>query len=154
MRISFACLTRLKVECIENRFTRSARSYRRQKWFVGHNMISIIDDDDAMRDMLVSLVRSLGYDARAFASAQDFLASHDFDKFTCAITDIHMPGMSGFELKKRLDERSLSLPVIMITARTEPDLGERAASCGAIGFLRKPFEVETLVGYIEKALEK
>jgi FixJ family two-component response regulator len=115
-------------------------------------MISIIDDDADIRDMLVSLVRSLGYDARAFASAEDFLASGDFGKFTCVITDIHMPGMSGFELKKRLDQSNDSLPVIMITARPEPDLEEKAISSGAIGFLRKPFEVETLVGYIEKAL--
>ena len=115
-------------------------------------MISVVDDDAAVRDMLVSLVRSLGYDARAFASAEEFLTSDDFGSFTCTITDIHMPGMSGFELKERLDERSESIPVIMITARTEPDLEEKAISCGAIGFLRKPFEVEVLVGCIEKAL--
>jgi len=116
------------------------------------NMISIIDDDAAVRDMLVSLVRSLGYEARAFASAEDFLASDDLGRFTCTIADIHMPGMSGFELKERLDERDGSLPVIMITARTEPDLEEKAISSGAIGFLRKPFEVEMLIRYIEKAL--
>jgi FixJ family two-component response regulator len=116
-------------------------------------MISIVDDDTSMRDMLVSLVRSFGYDARAFASAEEFLASDDFEKFTCTITDIHMPGMSGFELKDRLDALSGSMPIIMITARTEPDLEEKAISSGAIGFFRKPFEVEKLVGCIEKALE-
>ena len=116
------------------------------------DMISIIDDDAAVRDMLLSLIRSLGYDARAFASAEEFLASDNFAGFTCAITDIHMPGMSGFELKEQLDQRGGLLPVIMITARTEPELEEKAMSSGAIGFLRKPFEVEMLVGYIEKAL--
>jgi FixJ family two-component response regulator len=116
-------------------------------------MISIIDDDAAVRDMLVSLVRSLGYNARAFASAEDFLASDDLATFACAITDIHMPGMGGFELMERLEARNRPLPIIMITARTEPDLEDRALSSGAIGFLRKPFEVETLVGYIEKALK-
>jgi FixJ family two-component response regulator len=115
-------------------------------------MISIIDDDVAVREMLVSLVRSLGYDALGFASAEEFLASDDFGRFTCTITDIHMPGMSGFELKERLDERNDSFPVIMITAHTEPDLEEKAISSGAIGFLRKPFEVEMLVLCIEKAL--
>ena len=117
-------------------------------------MISIIDDDAGVRDMLVSLVRSLGYETRAFASAEDFLASDDFGSFTCAIADIHMPGMSGFELKQRLEQRVDSLPVIMITARTEPDLEEKAISSGAIGFLRKPFEVERLIDYIEEALRK
>ena len=115
-------------------------------------MIAIVDDDDGVRDMLVSLVRSLGYDARAFASAEGFLASDDFGAFACAIVDIHMPGMSGFQLKERLDELNSSLPVIMITARTEPDLEQKAISGGAIGFLRKPIEVDTLEGCIGKAL--
>ncbi|MGY8667681.1 response regulator [Bradyrhizobium sp. UFLA05-109] len=115
-------------------------------------MISIIDDDVAVREMLVSLTRSLGYDALGFASAEDFLAAADFEQFTCAITDIHMPGMSGFELQQKLQQRNGSLPVIMITARTEPDLEIRAISCGAIGLLRKPLDVEMLVGCIKKAL--
>jgi FixJ family two-component response regulator len=115
-------------------------------------MISIIDDDLFVREMLVSLIRSLGHDARSFTSAEEFLASNDFGRFSCAITDIHMPGMSGLELKEQLDARSSSLPVIMITARTEPDLEERAISCGAVGFLRKPIEVEMLVSCLEKAL--
>ena len=95
-------------------------------------MISIVDDDPSMRQMLVSLVRSLGYDARSFAFAEEFLASDDFERFACAITDIHMPGMSGFELMERLDALNGSLPVIMITARTEPDIEERAVSSGAM----------------------
>jgi FixJ family two-component response regulator len=115
-------------------------------------MISIVDDDGAIRDMLVSLVRSLGYEARAFASAEDFLASDDFGRFTCTITDVCMPGMNGFELKERLDERNNSSAVIMITAHTEPDLEARAISNGVIGFLRKPFEVDVLIGCIERAM--
>jgi FixJ family two-component response regulator len=115
-------------------------------------MISIVDDDTAVREMLISLVRSLGYEARGFNSAEEFLASDELGSFTCTITDIHMPGMSGFELKEQLDALKGSLPVIMITARMEPDLEERAISSGAIGFLRKPFEVEVLVGCLERAL--
>ena len=115
-------------------------------------MISIVDDDAAVREMLVSLIRSLGYDALGFASAEEFLAVDDLGRFTCAITDIHMPGMNGFELKHRLDQRNDAIPVIMITARTEPDLEGRAMSSGAVGFFRKPFEVEVLAGCIEKAL--
>jgi FixJ family two-component response regulator len=114
-------------------------------------LISIVDDDSSMRDALVGLFRSLGYDARGFASAEDFLACDDLKRFSCAITDIQMPGMNGFELKQRLDERH-ALPVIMITARSEPDLRERAMSSGAAYFLRKPFDSETLVDCLEKAL--
>ena len=116
----------------------------------GH-LISIVDDDSSMRDALVGLFRSLGYDARGFASAEDFLACDDLKRFSCAITDIQMPGMNGFELKRMLDERH-TLPVIMITARSEPDLREKAMSSGAACFLRKPFDTETLVCCLEKAL--
>jgi FixJ family two-component response regulator len=116
-------------------------------------LISIVDDDPSMREMLVSLIRSLGYRACAFASGEEFLASDDLEAFSCAVTDIHMPGMNGFELKQRLDDkRDSPLPVIMITARTEPDIDERAISSGAIGLLRKPFDVEALARFIEKAL--
>jgi FixJ family two-component response regulator len=115
-------------------------------------MISIVDDDDAVRDMLVSLTRSLGYDALGFSSAEEFLAYADFGRFSCAITDIQMTGMNGFELHKRLRERDETFPVIMITALTEPDLERKAMSSGATAFLRKPLDIAVLVGCIEKAL--
>jgi len=116
------------------------------------HLISIVDDDSAMRDALVSLVRSLGYNARGFASGEEFLACDDLERFSCAITDIQMPGMSGFELKQLLDERHGRLQVIMITARFEPGLKEKAVSSGVSCFLRKPLESETLVACLEKAL--
>jgi len=115
-------------------------------------LISIVDDDDSMRDALVALVRSLGHDARGFASAEDFLACDDLERFACTVTDIQMPGMSGFDLKRQLDERHGSLPVIMITARPELGLRERALASGASCFLRKPFETDAFVDCLEKAL--
>ena len=117
----------------------------------GH-LISIIDDDASMREALVGLVRSLGYDGRGFSSAEDFLASSELGKFSCAITDIHMPGMDGFELRRELGIRRSTLPVIMITARTEPGLEELAISDGAHCFLRKPFDAKVLVDCLERAL--
>ena len=117
-----------------------------------NGLISIIDDDSSQRDALAGFVRSLGYDVRAFASAEEFLASGELDQLACAITDIHMPGMNGFELKQELSLRFSSVPVIMITARSEPDLEEKAMSHGATCFLRKPIEADTLVDCIEKAL--
>ena len=115
-------------------------------------LISIVDDDASMREALVGLVRSLGFDGRGFASAEEFLASREFGLFACAITDIQMPGMDGFELKQELDIRHAKLPVIMITARAEPGLAEKAMSRGAACFLRKPFEAEELLNCLERAL--
>jgi FixJ family two-component response regulator len=116
-------------------------------------LISIVDDDASMREALVGFVRSLGYEVRDFASAEDFLASNELERFACAITDIQMPGMNGFELKRELSTRHDSLPVIMITARAEPGIEERAMSSGATCFLRKPFEAEMLANCIQRALE-
>ena len=116
----------------------------------GH-LISIVDDDASMRDALVGLVRSLGYGVRGFASAEDFLACDDLGRFSCTITDIQMPGMNGFELKRRLDERHV-MPVIIITARSDPGLKEKAMSLGAVCFLRKPFETDVLVDCLQRAL--
>jgi FixJ family two-component response regulator len=116
------------------------------------HLISIVDDDASMREALVGLVRSLGYEARDFASAEDFLASNDLQQFSCAITDIQMPGMNGFELKRELSTRHYSLPVIMITAGAEPDTEAKAMSSGAMCFLRKPFEAETLLDCLQRVL--
>jgi FixJ family two-component response regulator len=117
-------------------------------------LISIIDDDPSVRDAVTEFVRSLGYDALAFASAEEFLACCDLERLACAITDIHMPGMNGFELKQQLDTRCGAIPVIMITARTEPDLETKAKLNGATCFLQKPFDAETLADCIEKALDR
>ena len=116
----------------------------------GH-LISIVDDDVSMRDALVGLARSLGYDARGFACAEDFLACDDLSRFSCTITDIQMPGMNGFDLKRRLDERH-GMPVIMITARSDPGLKERAISVGATCFLHKPFDTDVLIDCLKRAL--
>ena len=116
-------------------------------------VISIIDDDESMRIALVALVRSLGYDARGFASAEEFLGCGPVQSFACIITDIQMPGMSGIELKQHLAAHQCLLPVIMITGRNEPGLEERALASGAACFLRKPFEAEALIGCLERALK-
>ena len=116
-------------------------------------LISIVDDDASMREALVGFVRSLGYEVRDFASAEDFLASNELGRFACAITDIQMPGMNGFELKRELSTHHDSLPVIMITARAEPGIEEKAMSSGATCFLRKPFEAKTLVSCLQQVLK-
>lgn len=105
-----------------------------------------------MRPAVMSLVRSLGYDAQGFESAEDFLKSNALFGAACIITDIQMPGMSGIELKRHLTARGHAAPVIMITARAEPELESQAMSSGAVCFLRKPFQAEALIGCLNFAL--
>lgn len=121
---------------------------------VADPLISIIDDDDSLRSALVGLVRSLGYRARGFANAEDFLAAGDGAQSAAIVTDIQMPGLSGIDLKERLSAEGNAAPVIMITARAEPGLQERAFASGALCVLKKPFAAEALIDCLERALAK
>lgn len=117
-------------------------------------LISIIDDDDSLRAALVGLVRSLGYRASGFATAEDFLSDAQAAQSAAVVTDIQMPGLSGIELKDRLNADGCAAPVIMITARAEPELKERALASGALCVLKKPFPAEALIDCLERALAK
>ena len=116
-------------------------------------LIAVIDDDESFRVALVDSLSSLGYRARGFASAEEFIAGEGTELYDCIITDIHMPGMSGFELIRRLLAHHSSVPVIMITAHAEPGLESRAAAIGAVCLLRKPFEADALTRCLERALK-
>lgn len=114
--------------------------------------ITIIDDDASLRAALVGLVRSLGYKASDFASAEDYLAAPL--QSDCIVTDIQMPGLSGIELKNELVRKGDTTPVIMITARGDAGLEQRARASGASCFLKKPFDTADLITCIESALGK
>jgi FixJ family two-component response regulator len=96
-------------------------------------------------------MRAFGLEAKTYDSAEAFLKSGTAEPSSCIITDIHMPGLSGIELKQWLDDHANAAPVIMITARSEPHLQAQALACGAIGLLRKPFDAETLLACLKKA---
>lgn len=115
-------------------------------------MIVIVDDDASLRAATRSLVRSLGYHVHDYGNAEDFLASGDADRADCLITDINMPGLSGIDLKQALAHRGCSLPVLLMTASTDEDTLDRAACCGAIRTLRKPFDCHDLIDTLEKAV--
>jgi FixJ family two-component response regulator len=115
-------------------------------------LIAVVDDDEPFRTALVDSLGSQGYGARGFASAEQFIAADAAVSCDCVITDIHMPGMSGLDLKRLLVARGSKVPVIMITARSEPGLEAAAAVIGAICLLRKPFDSRDLIGCLEKAL--
>ena len=116
-------------------------------------LISVIDDDESLRAALVRLIRSIGYAARGFGSAEEFLASGVMADCSCVVTDIQMPGMNGIELARAITGQGSTVPVIMITARTVPGLEEDALASGARCFLRKPLDTNVLVKCLEDALK-
>jgi FixJ family two-component response regulator len=116
-------------------------------------MISIVDDDEAVREATKSLIKSLGYAAATFASAEEFLKSNLVDGCSCLITDVQMPGMSGIELQRRLITEGNCLPIIFITAYPEAKVRTRAMQAGALGFLRKPFNEKDMITCLAKALK-
>ncbi|TNE64807.1 MAG: response regulator [Alphaproteobacteria bacterium] len=105
-----------------------------------------------MRSAILGLLRAAGYQATGFGSAEDFLAADDSVRFSCIVSDIQMPGISGLELKRTLAADGCDTPVVLITARSEADLTDRARESGALCLLRKPFEADSLLNCIDKAL--
>jgi len=116
-------------------------------------LIAIIDDDEALCSSLVDLLRSVGYRAEQHNSAEAFLASPDLSRVDCILADIHMPGMSGLDLLRRLHERGIMTPVILITALPDKHLDDEATALGAECLLRKPFETNSLLDCIERILQ-
>ena len=116
-------------------------------------IISIIDDDLPVREAIEALVRSLGYSAFSFASAEDYLRSCRVQDSSCLISDLHMPGMSGADLQDRLVADGYHTPIIVITAHFEEKVRARILAAGALCVLRKPFDNECLIQCLESALK-
>jgi FixJ family two-component response regulator len=116
--------------------------------------IAVVDDDEALCSSLVDLMRSIGYRAEPFASAEAFLMSPNRFGLHCIIADVHMPGMGGLNLLHALREQAIETPVVLITALTDQHLDEEAASRGALCLLRKPFEMSSLLDHIDRSLRK
>jgi FixJ family two-component response regulator len=116
--------------------------------------ISIVDDDDSVRTATASLVRSLGFTAYTFASAEEFLRSTHVEKTSCLIADVKMPGVNGIELQSLVHAQGRSTPIIFMTAFPEERIRVRAMQAGAIGFLSKPFDAEILIKYLNVAISK
>ena len=116
-------------------------------------MISIIDDDASVREATARLVRSLGYRAAAFSSAEEFLQSDCVRDSACLITDLQLSGMSGAGLQDRLIADGYRTPMIFMTAYFDEKIRARVLKAGAFGFLRKPFADESLIESLDKALE-
>jgi FixJ family two-component response regulator len=115
-------------------------------------LVSVVDDDESVRESLPDLLRELGFTAQAFSSAEEFLASSYVDKTRCLLLDVAMPGMSGPELQKELKLRHQEVPLVFITAHTDEAIRSRVLEQGAVDCLLKPFSETALVDAINRAL--
>lgn len=115
--------------------------------------VYIIDDDEAVRDSIKELVKSVNLNAEIFASANSFLDIYTADKVGCLVLDIRMARMSGLVLQKRLNEMDATLPIIFITGHGEVDMAVEAVKSGAVDFIQKPYHEQSLLDSINDALE-
>ena len=115
-------------------------------------VIAIVDDDAPILSGLSSLLRSAGYQARTYLSAEAFLAEPCPPLPDCVLTDVQMPGMNGLELQEELNRRYPDLPLIFMTAFPEAAIRESAMKSGASAFLHKPFEAETILQALDTAV--
>ncbi|HEX6927513.1 MAG TPA: response regulator [Longimicrobiaceae bacterium] len=114
--------------------------------------VAVVDDDESVRESLPDLLRELGYDARAFSAAEEFLASEYLDRTHCLILDIAMPGMTGPELQLELTRRRQDIPIIFITAYIDEAVRQGVLQRGAVGCLFKPFSEADLLEALNTAL--
>jgi len=116
-------------------------------------LISIVDDDDAVRNSLDDLIRSIGFRTQGFPSAEAFLSSHQARATACLILDVRMPGMNGLDLQRQMVAADWRIPIIFITSHADDGARARALEAGAVDFLYKPFREEELVHAIDAALK-
>ncbi len=119
----------------------------------GRLLLSVVDDDESVRESLPDLLREFGFAARTFSSAEEFLSSGSIHQTSCLILDIAMPGMSGPELHQELKRRGAKIPIIFITGQKDETVRARVLEQGAAGFLLKPFSDAALLAAIKTALQ-
>lgn len=117
-------------------------------------LVYIVDDDDAVRDSLSLLMRSVGLSSATFASAQQFLDAYDPEVISCLVADIRMPGLSGLELQQEISDRHLDIPIIFITGHGDVPMAVKAMKGGALDFLQKPFRDQDLLDRIHNAIQR
>ena len=117
-------------------------------------VISVVDDDISVRRSTRRLLRSSGFRAEAFASAEEFLDSKSAAETACLILDLRMPGMNGLELQRRLSQNGHRVPIVFLSAHASEEDERAALRAGAVRFLRKPTSKEALLGAIRDALTR
>ena len=131
-----------------------ARWGREQAVMIKRPLVSVVDDDESLRESLPDLVREFGYSAQAFSSAEAFLASDYVDQTGCLVLDVSMPpGMSGPDLQRELSRRRQEIPIIFITASTDKTVRTLLLEQGAVECLCKPFSDTALLEAVKSALD-
>lgn len=116
--------------------------------------VSVVDDDESIRESLPDLLKEFGFAARTFSSAEEFLASEEIAQTMCLILDIAMPGMSGPDLQRELQRRRIEVPIIFVTAQTDESVRSRVLGNGAVQFLLKPFSDTALLHALTAAIKE
>src|SRR5215469_2844429 len=116
------------------------------------SILSVVDDDEMLRESLPELLREFGFAARAFSSGQEFLSSKYVDETRCLILDVAMPEMSGLDLQQELKRRGQAIPIIFISGHKDEDIRKQAFRQGAVKFLYKPFSDSDLLEAVNAAL--
>ena len=119
---------------------------------MARNLISVVDDDESIRRTITLLIKSFGFRAAAFESADIFLRSDQLSDTACLIVDVQMPGMNGLQLQSHLAAKGCGIPIIFITAYDNKESRRRAIQAGAVAFLNKPFSGEQLLQTLRSAL--
>ena len=117
------------------------------------SLLSVVDDDEMLRESLPELLREFGFAARAFSSGQEFLSSNYVDETRCLILDVAMPEMSGLDLQQELKRRGQAIPIIFISGQKDEDVRKQAFRQGAVKFLYKPFRDSDLLEAVNVALD-
>ena len=115
-------------------------------------LITVVDDDESVRESLPDLLKEFGFEAQTFSSAEDFLASESIAETKCLVLDVAMPGMSGPDLQRELTRRDQSIPIVFITGQRDEAVRPRLIAQGAVDCLFKPFEAADLLQALNTAL--
>jgi FixJ family two-component response regulator len=119
-----------------------------------NSTVYVIDDDTSIREGLDSLIRSVGFQVRTFASAAEFLPSKLSNVPSCLVLDVRLPGLSGLDLQRELTRIDVQIPIIFITGHADIPMSVRAMKAGAVEFLTKPFREQDLLDAIQQAIER
>jgi FixJ family two-component response regulator len=118
------------------------------------SLVAIVDDDEALRDSLAMVLRSVGLDVRGFPSGADFLQHLQQIECSCLLLDVRMPGISGVELQRRLGELNASMPIVFMSGHGDIETAVKVMKQGAVDFLRKPFSSQMLIDTVQGVIER